>query len=654
MSYPSQKRRLRGGRGIAAVVAALMAAGAGFASAPSASAVPTPEGPSGMIKTMGGITRNFAQGGYGPEGDFATNSQFSNPRGINFHPTTGDLYVTDALNHLVRRIDADGRVQLVAGTAPVNGIVQKGHSGDNGPAIGALLNEPHGVAVDRHGNVFIADSQNCVIRKVSNGTITRFAGTGQPAPLNPEACGKSDNISEITVNDPLTVSLDQPKSIFITQEGATDVLWIADMGNSMIKRVDMVNGVAQKIVRVAGTNQKRAYGGDGGPAIDAQLRNPQGLWVANDGTIYVSDGGNNLIRKIANPVSASAPRIITTIAGDVATAKAQEFATEDLNGTSDGDGGSLLAAKLDRPRGITGDNNGNLYVAEEHGSRIRRLNLNANQINTIAGDGSILEQRSNGGSLAIKGDPIGKALEAQFAMLHDIQINPADGSLWIADSRNNRVRAMFDVASAPGAVIPTGGLTPPPGPGTGCTSNCAPAGKSGYWMLGEDGKVFAFGDATLMGDAVGRMPSGAKAVHIEPTPSYGGYWINDDRGNVYGFGNAAHLGNLPGGLQAGEKVTSLSGTPSGAGYWLFTSKGRVFNMGDAGKFGDLGHLTLNGAIQSSIPTTTGKGYFMVGSDGGVFAFGDAVFRGSMGATKLNQPVMALVPTSTGLGYWLVA
>ena len=101
MSYPSQKRRLRPARGIAAVVAALLAGGAGLAALPSAQAVPTPEGPAGWIRTMGGFTRNYQQGGYWNEGGLATESQFSNPRGLAFAPN-GDLYVTDALNHRVR------------------------------------------------------------------------------------------------------------------------------------------------------------------------------------------------------------------------------------------------------------------------------------------------------------------------------------------------------------------------------------------------------------------------------------------------------------------------------------------------------------------------------------------------------------------------
>ncbi len=656
MSYPSQKRRLRGGRGIAALVAALLVGGAGLATMPSAQAAPAVPGPAGTIHTMAGVTRNYQQGGYGNaqglEGGPAKESQFQNPRGLAFAPN-GDVYVTDALNNRVRKIDANGIVSLVAGNGticekpPLNLPYQNCYTGDNGQAVNATLNEPHGVAVDSEGNVYIADSKNCAIRKVDTaGIITTYAGTGQRNPANTKACAKTDK----TPNGPvLEVALDQPKSLFMTRQGGDDTLYIADFGNSQIRMIDVDSATPQNI-RVAGSTRAKPYGVPANAdALDSEFSHPESVWVANDGTMYVSDGGNNLIRKI----STGSVRKVSVIAGDVAAASASPRPA-DLDGNSDGDGGQATNAHLDKPRGITGDNAGNLYVAEEHGSRIRRINLNSGVINTIAGDGSILDQRMNGGSLAIKGDPEGNALEAQFAMLHDIQIAP-DGSLWIADSRNNRVRAMADVANAPGAVIPTGGLTPPPPPPGGCTSNCTPvpAGKSGYWMLGEDGKVFAFGDAKVMGDAVGRM-SGAKAVHIEPTPNYGGYWINDDRGNVYAFGNAAHLGNVPGGLQAGERVTSLSATPSGAGYWLFTSKGRVFTFGDAGKFGDLGHLTLNGAIQSSIPTPSGKGYFMVGSDGGVFAFGDAVFRGSMGATKLNQPVMALVPTRTSQGYWLVA
>jgi hypothetical protein len=632
--------------GAATLALATLVAGTGLPGLSPAQAAPSPGGPAGTIQTMGGVTRNFQQGGYGPEGEYATQSQFQNPRGLNFAPN-GDVYITDALNHRVRRIDQAGIVHLVAGT----GV--PGSAGDGGDAKFAQLNEPHGVAVDSEGNVYIADSKNCVIRKVdAAGIITRFAGTGAKNPNNPGACAKTAGTPDGPVLD---IALDQPKSLFMTTKNGADTLWIADMGNSQIRKIELDKPNATN-VRVAGTIRKRHFGGDGGDALEAELRHPEGVWVAADGTIYVSDGGNNLIRKIAMPVGSSSRRIITTIVGDAAGADANKFNDADLAGSSDGDGGLAGNARLDKPRGITGDDQGNLYVAEEHGSRIRRIKLNAPggaTINTIAGDGTILEQRANGGSAFIPGEN-GPALHTQFAMLHDIQINRTDGSLWIADSRNNRVRAVADAANAPGAVVPTGGIPSPNNPPVGAV---AVPGQSGYWMLGNDGKVYAFGDArnAMFGDANGMMPSGAKAVHIEPTPTAKGYWITDDRGGVYAFGDAAKLGGITASaLQANEKVTSLSRTVSGAGYWVFTTKGRVFPFGDAGKFGDLANLTLNGAIQSSIPTPTGKGYFMVGSDGGVFAFGDAVFRGSMGGVKLNQPVMSLVPTRDGLGYWLVA
>ena len=650
MSHPFQTRR-RPARGAAAFVAALLAAGAGLAALPHADAAPSPGVPAGHIKTMGGVTRNFQQGGYGPENVLAVESQFQNPRGLTFAPS-GEVYITDALNHRVRKIDDGGVVSLVAG----NGV--PGHTGDGGDATLAQLHEPHGVAVDSLGNVYIADSKNCVIRKVNTaGIISRFAGTGNKN-LN-GACTKTPKTPD---GPALGIALDQPKSLYMSRDpGGNDTLWIADMGNSQIRKIEVTkNGTPvadPQNVRVAGTTRARYYS-DGGPsqsALEAEFRHPEAIWVADDGTIYVSDGGNNLIRRIDMPAPNSSIRKVSVIAGDVAAAEANAFGGKDLVGSSDGDGGPAASARLDKPRGITGDNQGHLYVAEEHGSRIRRINLNTGIIHTIAGDGTILEQRANGGSAFIPGEN-GPALDTQFAMLHDIQINRADGSLWIADSRNNRVRAVAEPANAGGASIPTGGTNPPPNPGGG--GNLVPVpGKSGYWMLGVDGKVYAFGDArdAVFGDAVGRLPAGARAVHIEPTPSARGYWITDDRGSVHAFGDAAKLGGVPASaLQRGERVTSLSRAPSGAGYWVFTTKGRVFTFGDAGRFGDLGHLQLNGEIRSSIPTPTGQGYYMVGSDGGVFAFGDAKFHGSTGDMKLNKPVLSLVPTRTGSGYWLVA
>jgi Calcineurin-like phosphoesterase len=213
-----------------------------------------------------------------------------------------------------------------------------------------------------------------------------------------------------------------------------------------------------------------------------------------------------------------------------------------------------------------------------------------------------------------------------------------------------------DDATPTPTTAPAPSPTPTPTPTTaGPTGTMTPpaAAHSGYWMVGSDGKVYAFGDAKGRGDA--QVPPGVEATDLEPTPSGAGYWLVDSRGTVSSFGDARPLGQLdPTRLAAGERVTSLSATPTGQGLWLFTTKGRVFNFGDAAHFGDLTGVALNGPVLDSIPTATGRGYYMVASDGGIFAFGDATFYGSMGNKRLNAPVQSLVPDSTGAGYWLVA
>jgi 3-phytase len=199
---------------------------------------------------------------------------------------------------------------------------------------------------------------------------------------------------------------------------------------------------------------------------------------------------------------------------------------------------------------------------------------------------------------------------------------------------------------------------PPPGPGTGAGAGgsdvpATPAGRSGYWMLGSRGRVFAFGDARPLGNV--DIGTGAEAVDIEPTPGGQGYWVLDSRGGIHPRGDAVNHGALASvRLRAGESATSLSATRTGRGYRVFTSLGRVFPFGDATHLGDLSGTVLNGPVLDSITTATGNGYYMVASDGGIFSFGDARFFGSMGGRRLNQPVRSLVPDPDGTGYWLVA
>jgi hypothetical protein len=207
------------------------------------------------------------------------------------------------------------------------------------------------------------------------------------------------------------------------------------------------------------------------------------------------------------------------------------------------------------------------------------------------------------------------------------------GTMWVTlDFIKSRLGNTLAAASAaPAAVVD--------GSGSG----------SGYWMVGTDGVVYAFGGARHLGNA----PT-ASAEDLEPTPTKAGYWIVNSAGNVFAFGDAPNLGGINGAVAPGEKVTSISATPSGQGYWLFTTFGRVAAFGDAPHLGDMAGTRLNGPVLDSIPTPSGRGYYMVASDGGIFTFGDADFRGSMGGARLNAPVQSLVPDSDGLGYGLVA
>ena len=257
-----------------------------------------------------------------------------------------------------------------------------GYSGDTGPATSAQLSYPQGIALDAADNMYIADTYNNRIRKVSNGVIITVAGGGT---------SRSDNISATSA------ALNQPSGVAVDAAGN---LYIADSGNNVIRKVS--NGV---ITTVAG-NGTAGFSGDNGPATSAQLYNPDGVAVDSAGNLYIADMNNSRIRKVSNGV-------ITTVAG---------------TGTAgfSGDNGPVARAQLDSPDGVAVDAAGNLYIADMDNNVIRKVSNGV--IYTVAGNGTA----------GFSGDN-GPATSAQLYIPTGVAVDTA-GNLYIADHQNDRIR----------------------------------------------------------------------------------------------------------------------------------------------------------------------------------------------------------------------
>jgi len=279
----------------------------------------------GIITTVAGNGTN----GYAGDGGPATNARLSYIPGV-AADSVGNLFIADVNNGRIRLVSTAGVISTVAGGT------KSGFSGDGGPATNAGLNGPRGVAVDGFGNIFIADTGNYVIRKVStNGIITTVAGRG---PGRTSSIGDGGPATNGWLNGPHGVAVDGFGNIFI-----------ADTGNFVIRKVS-TNGI---ITTVAGRGIQFDYG-DGGPATNAGMGSPEGLALDAAGNIFIADGGDALIRKV------DTNGIITTVVGTT------------LNTYSySGDGVAATNAKLNYPSGVALDSFGNIIISDENAERIR-------------------------------------------------------------------------------------------------------------------------------------------------------------------------------------------------------------------------------------------------------------------------------------------
>jgi sugar lactone lactonase YvrE len=303
----------------------------------------------------------------------------------------GNLFIADDDVNVVRRVAPDGTITTYAGTGC------PGYTGDSAAATAARLNYPTGLATDSQGNLYIADNGNFAIRRVdTNGIITTIAG---------DQSGRRGYSGD---GGPATAAL--LEGCVAIAFDKYDNMYIAD-GNTRVRKVNHYGTIST----IAG-NGTAGYSGDGDPATTAALYNPCGIVADTNGNIYIADQQNNVIRRVNK-------------AGTIST-----FAGNHLNGYS-GDGGPATAARLNTPGGLTIDGEGCIYLADQGNNRIRKINQ-AGTISTLAGNGSYSYSGNNGPAAA-----------GSFKYPSAVCYN-SSGNLFVADRNNFAVRQVVNPAAA--------------------------------------------------------------------------------------------------------------------------------------------------------------------------------------------------------------
>lgn len=344
------------------------------------------------INSVGVVSTGAGNGieNYSGDGGQATSAQLNTPTNLVFD-VVGNLYIADSANNRVRKISPTGVITTAAGT----GVA--GYSGDGGAATSAMLNGPEGLASDADGNVYIADTQNNRIRKLlPNGTIISIAGNGNASFYGDGGPANS-------------ASIHAPQGLYSAGGG---YIYIADTGNQRIREL-LPNG---NITTVAG-NGKLGSAGDGGEALSAELNLPTGVALDSAGNLYIADQGNNRVRSI------SPNGVIFTFAGA---------------GSALGDGGPAMTAQLSAPASVAADAAGNVYISDTGNNRIRLVS--GGTIKTLAGTGVCCYSGDGGpASAAQLNSPSGLVVDSS-------------GRLFAADTGNNAVRL---IQPAPSGGLPT-------------------------------------------------------------------------------------------------------------------------------------------------------------------------------------------------------
>jgi streptogramin lyase len=340
-------------------------------------------GAAGEISTFAGTGQPEDGGASGP----ALKTNVGEPFGVEIGPD-GALYITEVRNHRVRRLDLNsGELTTVAGSG------KKGYSGDGGLATTAELNEPYEVRFDKAGNMYFVEMQNHLIRVVEakTGVIRTLAGTGKAG-----FAGDGGLASKAEFRQPHSIALDD-----------ADNVYIADIGNHRIRRIDAETGVIDSI---AGNGEKQMPR-DGAAAKGKSVFGPRSLCIDGDALWICLREGNSVWRL------------------DLSKDRWRHIGGTGKQGFT-GDGGPAKEATFAGPKGIALGPDQALYIADTENQAIRRIDLESGTITTIAGSGPK--------SAGLPGDG-GEATKAVLARPHGVCVG-LDGAIYIGDSNHHRVR----------------------------------------------------------------------------------------------------------------------------------------------------------------------------------------------------------------------
>jgi hypothetical protein len=288
------------------------------------------------VKSTGLVNFFAGNGTYGYSGDGgpATSAELTYTYGV-AKDSTGNVYIADTSNCLIRKVNTAGIISTFAGFVVGGTSPRCGYTGDGGAATGAELNQPYNVAVDSKNNVYIADYSNYVVRKVTatTGIISTIAGIGGIGGYS----GDGGPATNALLNTPIALAVDPAGNVFI-----------GDYNNCRVREINAATGI---ITTVAG-NGNCSYTGDG-LAIDVGVSYPQGLAVDANDNLFVSDYYNRV--RWVNPNG-----ILTTIGGNG-------------SGGYSGDGGSALSAMFYEPTGVALDSAGDILVSDYNNLRVRSI-----------------------------------------------------------------------------------------------------------------------------------------------------------------------------------------------------------------------------------------------------------------------------------------